>query len=63
MRTYYVEIQNSEGKWVRGAKEYQSCHKAHSVARANRLRPARVLMLMRKVSLTDLRTALKWQAS
>ena len=63
MRIYYIETLNDSGTWEKFPLEFENCRKAHSVARSIRSRPARVLMLMRKLELADLRTALHWQAS
>ena len=54
MRLYYVQIQNSLGEWITGAKEFRSCKKAHTAARRVRSSPARVLMQMKTISLKAL---------
>lgn len=46
MRTYFVEARSKAGKWIKGAKRFESCRKAHTAARSSRTQPARVLMML-----------------
>lgn len=46
MRTYFVEVRSKVGKWIKGAKRFESCRKAHTAARSSRTQPARVLMML-----------------
>jgi len=59
MRTYYIETYNGV-LWTKQARPYISCAKAHRAVK--RLQqgaaPARVVMVMKPVSLKDLRLAL-----
>lgn len=51
MRTYYVQVQDTQGNWIQGARRYLSNRKAHTAARAVKDRPARVNMVLEKSKL------------
>ena len=52
MRTYFVETRLGQS-WLKQAKKYYSCKKAHTAARRVTAMPARVCMVMEKMTFKD----------